>query len=805
MSSLLQDSRYALRTFSKHPGFALIVVLTVALGVGANTAMFSVVHGVLLKPLPYDDPHELVRIYQRDRFNNTQREGVSGPDYFDYLEQQTVFDGLAAWKGRNPTLVEAAIMPERLAAAQVTHTLFPTLGVRPALGRGFTVEEDTPGGPNVAILSHGFWVRRFGSEATVIGRPIRLDGAEYVVVGILPADMQFRPNTDLWLPLQYGPTSSNRGVHNLGVVARMKDGVTLEMARGEMGRIMANLEERYPDDNIGRGATLDPLADSVIGTVRPALLLLMGAVLLVLLITCANVANMLLARGAARRRELAVRAAIGAGRGRIARQLLAESLMLAVVGGLFGVTLAFGGIRLLLVLGPANLPRLNDISLNLPVLAFALGATIVTGVVFGLFPTFQATKMSLNDALTDGARGSTGVGTGRLRSTLVVAQVAVAFVLVVGAGLLIESMWHLTRVDPGFRPEGLVTLSVSLPQHRYPSDFRKWPAAPEVKQFHALALERARRIQSVTSTALAVNHPQSPGWTSRVAIEGGPMTVEEGVEEERIRPVTPGYFTTIGTPLRRGRDFTDFDRGDSPPIVIVNDALVHKYFPEDDPIGKRLQFWGVMREIVGVVADVHFVGVNAPPEPAVYAPMSQLPFSEFDILMRGNAQPEQIIQMMRAEIRRIDPELAVYGGRSFESILMDSMGQHRFNMIMLGLFAALALGVAAVGIYGVISYGVSRRAHEFGVRLSLGADRGAVSRLVLSQAFRMAVVGVGLGILGALAASRLISGLLFGVGGTDPATLGAVALFLCLVALTAALIPALRASRVDPVMTLRQE
>jgi putative ABC transport system permease protein len=805
MSTLLHDLRYALRSLGRQPGFSIIVVITVALGVGANTAMFSVVHGVLLRPLPYDDPDALVRVYQSDRFNNTQREGVSGPDYFDYLQQQSVFAGMAAWTGLNPTLADAVSLPERLAAAQVTHTLLPTLGVRTALGRGFRPDDDTPGGQNVAILSHGLWLRRFGADSTIVGRPIRLDGAAYIVVGVLPAHFQFLPATDVWLPLQYGPTSGDRGMHNLGVIGRLDDGANIDMARAEMSRMMANLEELYPEDNIGRGATVDALSDSLTGNVRPALLLLMGAVLLVLLITCANVANMLLARGTARRREVAVRSAIGAGRGRIASQLLTESLVLAVAGGALGVFLAFAGVRLLMALEPANLPRLSEVSLSPPVLGFALFATVATGIVFGLFPTLQASRTNLNDALSEGARGSTGVGTGTVRSALVVTQVGFAFVLAAGAGLLIESMWNLTRVDPGFRYQHLVTLSVNLPQNRYPNAFQDWPEAPEIKQFYARALERAERIPSVTGAALALNHPVNPGWTTRIALEGGPATVEEGVEEERIRPITPGYFATIGTPLLRGRDFSEFDRGKSPAVVIVNDAFVRKYFPTAPPIGKRLQFWGVTREIVGVVADVRFTGMNAPPEPAVYAPMSQLPFSTFSVVIRGDAAPEQILRAMRGEIRQIDSELAVFAGQSLEALLATALGQQRFNMILLGLFAALALGLAAVGIYGVVSYGVIRRAHEFGVRMSLGADRANVSRLVLSQAVRMAVVGVGLGIIGVVAASRLMAGLLFGVGPTDPMTLGGVALFLCIVAIAAALIPAVRASRVEPVMALRQE
>lgn len=806
MSSFVQDLRYALRTLMKQPGFTVVVVLTVSLGVGATTAMFSIVNGVLLQPLPYHNADELVRVWESDRFNQTQREGVSGPDYFDFLAQQTVFSSMAAWAGLNPTLTGGGADPERLSAVRVTHTLLPTFGIQPVLGRGFTPADDSPGGALVAMVSEGLWTRRFGSDPAIVGKTVQLDGNQYVITGVLPSDNQYFAGVDLWVPLQYSTTTSSRGVHNLGTVARLRDGISVEHAQAEMTRIMAALEEQYPDDNVGRGATVDPLAATITGRVRPALLMLMGAVVLVLLIACANVANLLLARGAARQREMAVRVALGAGRARLTRQLLVESLVLATIGGVGGVAVAIGSLRLLRRLQPAGLPRLNDVVLSPTVLAFALGVTVLTGIAFGLLPALRASRPRLGDALAEGGRSSAGRTTGTIRSGLAVVQVAVAFMLVVGAGLLMKSMWNLTRVDPGFRYQELVKLTVNLPQARYPSNFRQWPEAPEVKQFYADVRERAlSRVPSVTAAALALNHPANPGWTTRISFPTGPQTVEEGVEEERIRPISDGYFATIGTPLTRGRDFTSFDRGESPPVVIVNETFVRKYFPDDDPIGSQLTFWGTDREIVGVVADVRFMGLNAPSEPAVYAPMSQLPFSGFDIVLRATAPPAHVIQAMRGEIAELDPELAVFAAQSFEEILAGSLGSQRFNMIMLGLFAAVALLLAAVGIYGVVSYGVSCRMHEFGVRMSLGADRGQVSRLVVQQAFTLAGVGVLLGLAGALAVSRVLRGLLYDVAPTDIPTLGGVALFLSAVAIVAALVPAYRASRVDPMVTLRRD
>lgn len=804
MARFWKDLRFALRTLRKQPGFVAAVVLTVALGVGANTATFSVVHAVLLRQLPYEEPEELVFVFQTDRFNDTRREGTSAPDYFDYLERQTVFERLAAYTGApNPTLTPEGREPERLTALQVTHTLFPTLGWEAVRGRTFVPEEDKPGGPAVAVLSHGLWVRGFGGDPSIIGGSIYLDGNAYTVVGVMPADFRFGGSPDLWLPLQFGPTSTARGQHTLAVIGRLKEGETKNTAQQEMSAIMAALEEEYPDDNVGRGANVEAMTQVVTGDVRPALLMLMGAVGLVLLIACVNVANLLFTRGTARRREVAVRAAMGASRGRLMTQFLAESLILAAAGGALGVALAFGALELLRDLGPAALPRVETISLSGPVLIFALGITMGTGIIFGILPAVRAAATSVSDDLGEGGRTSASAATGRTRSALVVTQVTLAFVLTVGAGLLVRSMWNLTRVDPGFRYDNLMRLSISLPQARYPNDFRDWPDVPEVLRFHAEVVERAERLPYVSRAALALNPPTAPGWTTRVAIEGGPSSVEEGIEEERIRPVSAGYFATAGIPLLRGRDFSRRDDGQAPMVAVVNEAFVEKYFPATNPIGKRFQFWGRSCEIVGVVGDVKFMGIDQADRPAFYVPLTQIPFSQFDIIIRSAASGSQVFGAMRAQIHQIDPELAVFNAASFESMLSEAIAPQRFNLMMFGLFAGLALALAAVGIYGVIAYGVSRRAHEFGVRMSLGADGGRIVQLVLSQGGRLVGLGILLGILCALAASRLISGMLFDVAPIDPVTLAAVAGILAAVALWATLLPALRAGRVNPVVALR--
>ncbi|NIR44898.1 MAG: ABC transporter permease [Gemmatimonadetes bacterium] len=807
MSTILQDVRYSLRWIRKQPGFTAIVVLTVALGVGVNTSMFSVVYGVLLEPLPYEEPEELVLVFQTDRFNDTRREGVSGPDYFDYVERQSVFEWLAAFAGApNPTLTPADGEAERLNAVQVTHTLFPTLGWSAALGRTFVPEEDVPDGPAVTVLSHGLWTRRFGADSTIVGRTIRLDGNAYTVVGVMPPDFRFGGDADLWLPLGYTPVTSDRGVHNLLVIGRMRDDVSLATAQAEMDAIMAALEETYPDDNVGRGANLVRMETVVTGDVRPALLLLMGAVALVLVISCANVANLLLTRSITRHREVAVRAALGASRRRLIGQFLSESLLLALAGGALGLLFAVAGIELLRDLAPAALPQIKTYSLNAPVLLFALGATLATGITFGVLPAIRTSRPNLNEELAEGGRGSTEGRTGRLRDAIAVAQVALAFVLAVGAGLTLRSMWNIAHVDPGFNHENLVRLSVSLPQVRYPNSFGDWPNVPEVQRFHAEVVERAERLPFVRSAALALNNPTVPGWTTRVRVEGGPETVEEGVEEERIRPVSAGYFATTGVRLLRGRDFDDRDDGSAPLVGIVNQSFARKYFPDEGALGERFHFWGAWREIVGVVADVKFMGLDQETRPAFYVPLTQVPFSQFDILVRAEpGSTEKVVQAMRTEIRQLDPELAVFNAGSVEQLVSRLMAPQRFNLIMLGLFAALALTLAAVGIYGVIAYGVGRRIREFGVRMSLGADRSRIVQLVLSQGMKLAGVGILLGLVAALAASRLISGLLFDVAAVDPATLAGVAVFLALVALAAAVVPALRAGRVNPVVALREE
>lgn len=805
MANRFQDLRFAIRSLRRQPVFALVVIVTVALGVGANTAMFSVIKGVLLTPLPYPDSECLALVLENDRINGTTEEGVSGPDYFDWLEQQTVFESMGALRSYVPTLTGSGDEPERLQASMFSHTLFRTLQWPSALGRVFTPQEDQPGGPRAAVISFGLWQRRFGGRSDAVGKTMMLDGESYEIVGVMPAGFGFPDaGTEVWLPLQYGPNTNSRGHHDLLVVGRLKDGSSIEMAQTEMSEIMRRLEEAYPDHNVGRGAYVQSLNEAGLGGVRPALWILMAAVSLVLLIACVNFANLLLSRSSSRRQELGVRASLGAGRTRLLAQLLTESLLLSLIGGLLAIGLAQAGIDLLQSLSPSGLPRLNEVEIDWTVLAFGFGIALVTGAASGLLPAWQASRVNLSEALQQGGRGNALGRQSKLRQALVVAEVALAFVLAAGAGLLIQSMWKLNRVEAGFEPDRLVTLSVNLPASRYPNSVRDWPKVPEVQNFIRDALEGLQRLPFVESAAMAVNRPTDSGWTSDIYIEGGPTTPEEGVEAERLRVVSRDYFSTVGVAVLKGRTYDRSDRSDSPYRYVVNQAFADKYFPDEYPIGKRFAFWNQSGEIIGVVGNVKFMGLDQESRPAVYPLLDQMPFSRFAILLRSRSDDfQQAIQSATALVRQLDPDLAIYDIGTIDELLSGSLSQRRFNAILLGLFAGLALLLAVVGVYGVISYGVSQRTHEFGVRMSLGAGRKAVIWMVLSQGLRLAGLGMLLGGLGSLAAAQMLSALLFEVKPTSPVNLLAVALFLGAVAALACLAPARKASRVDPLIALR--
>jgi len=805
MAQFGQDLRYAVRTILKNPGFAATVILTLGLGIGANTAIFSVVDGVLLRPLPYAGSDHLVMVWQNDRLRGTELEWFSGPDYFDVLERNVVFEDLAAWEFMGATLTGADAEPQVIRAARTTHSLFRILGVPPMLGRVYDAEDDRPGGEPVVVFSHELWASRFGSDETIIGRRVVIEGNPYEVIGVMPPGFAYPTvGTQVWTPVQMGPTSRPRGNHNFRVVAQLADGVTLERANANVTAIAADLEEEYADDNLGRGMWVQGMLDATVGAVRPALLLLLGSVALVLLIACVNVASLLFARSTVRQREVAIRGALGAGRDRLIRQFLTESLVLSLLGGAAGLLVAFGGVRVLVALGPAALPRLANVGIDGRVLLFAMLASLGTGVLFGVLPALQAAGADLQSNLKEGGRTPAQRGGKGVRQFLVITEVALAAVLVTGAGLLIQSFWRLQAVDPGFAAGNVLVANVQLPASRYPQTFGSTDNA-QVLAFQRELVERVGGLPNVESVALAVHHPANPGWTSRFTIDGRPPVPPGEQEEARINPVGRDYFRTVGIQVVRGRDFDEGDRASGPPVVIINEMFARRHFPEEDPVGQRLSFWGQSREIVGVVADVKFRGPAQATRQGWYAPMEQIPFGAFSVLVRTAGEPLDIAPLVQQQVLAIDPDLPVFGVATLQQQFSGFVAQPRFNMLLLGLFAGVAMVLAAVGIYGVMSYGVNQRTHEIGVRISLGATAGDVLGHVVGQGLVLAAAGVAIGLGASLWLTRALSSLLFGVGTVHLPTLVAVAFIVGAVAFAASYVPARRASKVDPMQALRGE
>ncbi len=808
----MQDLRYAVRMLVNKPGFTAVAVATLALGIGANTAIFSVVHGVLLRPLPFPEPDRLVLVWETDRHNDTRREAASVPDYFDWREQAQAFEELAGFQSRAFNLTDGVHEPERVTVGAVTHTLFPLLRVPAAAGRTFLPEEDQPGAAPVALLSHGLWQRRFGGDPDVVGSTLSLDARDHTVVGIMPPHFDFPGEAELWIPAVWTTEWSRelRGVHNLLALGRLEAGIPLARAQEEMDAVAARLEAEYPEDNAHRGVFLEPLHEAVVGDVRPALLVLLGAVALVLLIACVNVANLLLARATSRAREIALRASLGASRLRLVRQLLTESLLLAVVGGGAGLLLAFWGLEALLALTP-DLPRTAGIDVEPVVLAFTLGLSLATGLIFGLIPALQATRTDLMDALKAGPEGAWGSGRRRgLRHGLVIGELALAVVLVVGAGLLMRSFWRLLQVAPGFEPRHALTLDVKLPESRYPppprADYPRWP---EAAAFYDQVLARIAALPGVRAVGAGLNHPLKAGWTTRMTVDDRPTRPGEELDEVRLRPVTPDYFRAAGVPLLAGRFLEPGDGQEAPAVVLINQALARRYFPDENPVGRALSFWGRSRRIVGVVQDVKFDGLGRDTAPAMYPPLAQIPMSEFSLVVRTAGDPLSLAPALTAAIWSVDRDLAVFNLRSLEQVLASSLARPRSNMLLLAIFAAVALLLAAVGVYGVMSYGVSERSREIGIRLALGAGREQVLRWIVGQGLALTAGALGLGLAVALALTqilpRLLSDLLFGVAATDLPTFAATALVLAGVALLACYLPARRAARLDPLATLRYE
>ena len=817
-NTLFQDLQYGLRMLVKHPAVTVIAVLTLALGIGANTAIFSVVNAVLLNPLPYREPDRLVSLWENVPTHGRWR--VAPANFLDWKKQNTVFQDVAAFSSSSMTLTGDG-EPEQLAGTRVSSGYFAVVGVDPVLGRAFVPEEHELGKGQVVILGHAFWQRRYGGDRSIVNRTITLDDAPYTVVGVMPAGIYpVSPTTsgsitfdeqqqNFWTPMSFTEQrASNRFSHVLGVLARLKPGISIEQATMEMTTISARLEKEYPE-NRGEGIFVSQFMNEVVGNVSPALYTLLGAVGLVLLIACANVAGLLLAQHAGRSKEIAIRSALGAGRLRLVRQFFLEGLLLSFFGTAVGIALAVLGTKVLLQFVPAGVPRLAQVSLDLRVLGFTMLIALGTCLIFGLIPAWHASKPDLQTALEQSGRTS-GPAANRLRfrQMLVVFQVCIAVMLVIGAGLLIKSFWLLQRVDPGFRAEGVLSAGLTLPASKY-SD------PNQINNFHKQLLERIAAVPGVKTASLAYDPPLQSNWTDSFAIEGRVLPPDSRPQSANFIPVGPDYFDTVGVQLVAGRRFTTLDDQDHPGVMLVNESFVKHYFPNENPLGRRIRpptpprIWQNQRftsfEIVGVVRDVKLAGLDAPSEPAYYLPASQSPLEDMTLLVHTTTDPISIVGAVRQAVWSIDPNQPISNVTTLEKVVDDSIAQRRLNMLLMGLFGGLAMLLSAVGIYGLLSHAVTQRTQEMGIRMALGAQVGDVLKLVLKQGMMLALAGVGIGLVGAFALTRLIRGLLFGVGPNDALTFVVVAGVLTIVALLACYLPARRATKVDPLIALRYE
>ena len=823
--SLAHDVRYALRTLRRTPLFTGVALVTLALGIGANTAVFSVIQGVLLRAAPVDDLDRLAMIWGTDQASGTMHEPSSVPDFLDFARLTRRFGDIAAVLPAEANLTSAGADPIQVAAVRVSHRLVPMLGIRPSAGRTFTSDEDRATGAKVALVSERLWRRDFGSDPGAIGRTFRIDDVPYTIVGVLPDDADFgvrqvlaaadygrsfgerggRTQVDVWLPLQADPAVLPRETHPVFLLGRLAPGATHDQARAELAALSAELARTYPEDR-GRGTNVQPLRTVVFGPARPALGVLLGAVGLLLLIACANVANLLLARSTSRVREVAVRASLGAGPGRLARQFLVESLVLTLLGAGLGVLLAYTGLDLLLALAPGDIPRLSAVRIDLRVLAFTLGVSTVVGIAFGMIPTLQARRFDLQAALKGtGVAALANRDRGRLRAALVVGELALAVVLAVAAGLLVKSFWELHRVDPGFRAAGVLKAEFQLPDARYPQDFARWPDWPAQRRFVGQLLRELEALPGVEAAAIAASHPLAAGFTNGFQVVGREAEAEDW-PEIAFRQVTPGYFGTMDVPLRDGRAFGAGDDVSAPLAMVINEASRRRFFPRGEALGQRIRLYNREWTIVGIVGDERIRGLAEAAPPAAYVPLAQAPLSGAgSVLVRSAGDPGALARPLADAVRRVDPGLAVFALEPLEVTLSQSLGQRRFTMLLLTTFAGLAVVLAVIGVYGVLSYLVAQRVPELGVRLALGAPQRAVVGLVVRQASGLALAGLGLGLLGALAATRLLRGLLWGVSTVDPFTYGAVILLLAAAAVVASWLPAARAARVDPLTALRSQ
>ena len=833
MNSLLQDFRFGLRMLIKNPIFTLIAIATLALGIGANTAIFSVVDAVLLRPLPYPEANRLVFLWSTMNSQGVPLSSSALPDYQGWRDHSQTFDGLAAFYNGDFNLSSAGNPPELVQGAYITSNLFQVLKISPFRGRLFSGEEEQFGRNHVVLLSYGLWRRRFAGAVDIVGRDIKLGGESYTVAGVMPRGLPFfdnLPEVELWTPISFAPKDNmaTRNNHFINIVGRLKPGVTAEQAQQDASAIAKSMYEETPGD-IDLGALVVPVQEQIAGDSRKGLLVLLGAVAFVLLVACVKVANLLLARASAREKELAIRASLGASRVRIVRQVIIECLPLGIIGGLLGLLLAIWGIDLLSSLLPASLPRGNPIGVNSRVLLFTFGLALITILIFGLLPALQAAKADVREALNEGGRS--GIGShkqGRMRRFLVIAEVALALVLLTASGLMVRSFIKLRQVDVGFSEHNVLTLRVPLPEAKYPTPkTADDPLDPAGLVFYEQLLERIRSLPGVTSATAATLLPlgAGQGWGKFLSVEGQAAASIDKVPLVRFALVSPDYFGTLGIPLRQGRSFTTDDKSTSQPVAIINETLARRFFPNGNPIGKTIWMGPPenllppealtlvnrfpRRLIVGVVPDVNGGSLNQPTPALVYAPLTQHRREGWSnnlmLAVKTSSTPESSTSAIREQVRGLDPDQPVTNVRTIDELLNRTLSEAKFSVLLFGLFATLALLLAAIGIYGVMATAVTQRTHEIGLRMALGAQKRDVLRLVIVEGMLLVLVGVAAGLAAAVALTRLMSSLLFGVSATDPITLAIITLLLAGVALLACYLPARRASQVDPMVALRYE
>lgn len=806
MESLLQDLRFGARALVKKPAFTLVAIMTLALGIGANTAIFSVVNAVLLRPLPFKDSDRLVIVWETNRQKGRERDQVSTGNFADWQNQNQAFEDSAAYFNWTYNLT-GPDYAERLDSALVTGSFFQTLGVDAALGRTLLPDDAQTDHDNVAVLSYGLWKRRFGADPEIVGKTITLNRTDTLVVGVMPPDFRFpEKKTDLWLPFTLTPSHlQDRAGKFLKVIARLKPGVDIKQAQVDLDTIAGSLEQQYPATNTGFGVNVTALQSDEVREIKPTLLVLLGVVGFVLLIACANVANLFLTRAAARRKEMAVRSALGASRWRLVRQLLAESLLLSVAGAVVGLLLAQVGVRVLISLAPSDIPRLDQVRGDSSVLGFTLATCILTALLCGLMPALSASKTDVQDALKESARSLTIGSSRRLRHLLVVSEIALSLVLLVGAGLMISSFIRLQSVAPGFDSRSMLTMKMWLPGSRYPH-------SQQQTEFFQQVIDRVKAVPGVQFVSAIQDLPLRRNRMGfEFAIENRALPSSSEKQDAAYRVIGLDYFRVMGIPLIAGRDFSERDNRQSPPVLIINRTMARRYWEDENPIGRRMRFGGSQApwfEIVGVVGDIKHMGLDEEEGPAIYQPHAQKTFDFLrwmTLVVRTDTDPLGLAGAIRAQVQAVDKDQPVYEIASMKDILSQSVAKPRFATLLLGLFALVALLLGAVGIYGVLAFIVAGRTREIGIRMALGAGSREVLGLVLGQGLKLVIVGVGLGLIASFALTRVLSGMLFGIRATDPLVFAGVSLLLALVAMLACYVPARRATKIYPVEALRYE